>query len=293
VVADDGCARTLKALRRRRGAYSSALAIPALVFVLVFCLLPVAGLLLISIGESGERLVYFQSLFSEWSYGRILVRTLRICAAVVLFSFLLGYPLAYFLAFSAPRWQLLWCLFSLLPLWTSVLVRNFAWIFLLQDDGLVTVALGAILGDWLQPNVLYSEAGVVLAMVSTLLPLMVLSIYLSLSAVPTVLSESAASLGASPWRLFGTIIWPLSLSGVMAGAVLVFSVSLGYFITPAVLGGGRVLVAATFITRQVDDFLNWPVAAAASAVILGVFLTLLVIYTAVRALRQGGSLHED
>jgi ABC-type spermidine/putrescine transport system permease subunit I len=139
---------------------------------------------------------------------------------------------------------------------------------MLRDGGMLSTALGWMTPSGLPAHLLYNEAGVVIAMVSTLLPFMIFPICLSLSAQSAVLRDAAASLGANPARTFTSITLPLSAPGVQAGAIFVFITAAGFFVTPALLGGGRVLTAATFIAQQIEEFLDWPLAAAGSAILL-------------------------
>ncbi len=252
------------------------LLIPALLLIGVLYFIPLLRLMGLSFGESGFSFAAYQELFSAWAYGGILWRTFRIGAFVVLVTLALGYPIAYVLAFSSPRVRALISLLVLLPFWTSVLVRTFAWIYLLRDGGVVSSALG-LFGDQ-SVRVLYNDIGVVIGMSNTLLPFMVFPIFVALSAQDRSLREAAASLGATPAAVFRRVTLPLSRNGIFAGALLVFASAVGFFITPALLGGGRVLMAATFVTQQVEEFLNWPLAAAASLILFAVVAVLVALY---------------
>lgn len=252
--------------------------LPALLTVGLLYAVPLLQLAKLSFGEDDFSLAWYHQLFESWSYGGTLLRTLRISALVVLGCLIFGYPLGYVLAFAAPRRRLVLALLVLLPFWTSILVRNFAWIYLLRDQGALSTFAG-----WLTPSgrpaeLIYNEIGVVIAMVSTLLPFMVFPVFLSLAAQPRDLREAATGLGASPARMFLSITLPLSASGVLGGCLLVFATAIGFFVTPALLGGGRVLTAATFISQQIDEFLNWPLAAAAAMVLLALMVVLAALY---------------
>jgi ABC-type spermidine/putrescine transport system permease subunit I len=248
------------------------LLVPALALVGALYALPIVKLAALSFGE-GEAEFSAQAyaeLFGPWSYTTILLRTVIVSAFVTLGCLLFGYPIGYVLAFSPPRRRALIALLVLLPFWTSVLVRTFAWSYLLRSEGLFSRAIGL--------DVLYNEAGVVIAMVNTLLPFMVLPVAVTLLAQDRALREAAMSLGAAPARVFFDVTLPLSRAGIVTGSVVVFSIAMGYFVTPALLGGGRVLVAATFISQQIEDFVNWPLAAAASMVLLAIILALVALF---------------
>ena len=156
----------------------------------------------------------------------------------------------------------------LLPLWTSVLVRTYAWMVLLGRNGVFNRWLidGGIISDPLP--LLHNFTGVLIGMVHVLLPYMVLPIYGAVRRLDPAIVAAAQGLGASNWRIFWRIYVPLTLNGIFAGSVLVFVLSLGFFITPALLGGGRVIMIAVLIEQQVRETLNWPFAAALSAVLL-------------------------
>jgi putative spermidine/putrescine transport system permease protein len=248
------------------------LLVPALALVGALYALPIVRLGALSFGEEEAELSAraYAELFGPWSYTTILLRTVTVSAFVTLGCLLFGYPIGYVLAFSPPRRRAVITLLVLLPFWTSVLVRTFAWSYLLRSEGLFSRTIGL--------DVLYNEAGVVIAMVNTLLPFMVLPIAVALLGQDRALREAAMSLGAAPARVFFDVTLPLSRAGIVTGSVVVFSIAMGYFVTPALLGGGRVLVAATFIGHQIEDFVNWPLAAAASMVLLAIILALVALF---------------
>ncbi len=264
---------------------------PALLLVCVLFIVPLVRLAGLSLGETTLSLHAYAELFGAWSYGGILLRTLRISAAVVVGCLLLGYPIGYVLAFSTPRRRALLSLLVLLPFWTSVLVRNFAWIYLLRDGGVASSFAGTLVGSDQPVQLLYNEIGVMIGMINTLLPFSVFPVFVALAAQERTLREAAASLGASPARVFWTVTLPLSRAGIYAGALLAFATALGFFITPALLGGGRVLMAATFITQQVEEFLNWPLAAAASLILLAAVMILVALYRRIAAFNLPGGEH--
>lgn len=245
-------------------------ATPALVLLTVFFLFPVARFLAFSV-EAGHLDWYAQALGKDL-YLRVLWNTFEIAALVTVFCLLLGYPLGFFIATTTRLWATVGFIFVLLPLWTSVLVRTYAWMVLLGRNGVLNRMLidaGVIAAPL---PLLHNFTGVLIGMVHVLLPYMVLLIYGSVRRLDPAVVQAAQGLGASSWRIFWRIYVPLTMNGIFAGCVLVFVLSLGFFITPALLGGGRVIMIAVLIEQQVRETLNWSFAAALSAVLLAATL---------------------
>jgi ABC-type spermidine/putrescine transport system permease subunit I len=166
--------------------------------------------------------------------------------------------------------------FVLLPLWTSILVRTYAWMVLLQANGVLNNVL-----RWLRVideplRLMYNETGVVIGMAQVLLPFAILPLYASLRSIDPRLSRAAQSMGAGPWRRFYSLTLPLSMPGLATAALLVFVQGLGFFITPALLGGSRVITLAMVIETQVVDLLDWSLASAAAMVLLVLTAALVV-----------------
>lgn len=262
---------------------SVLLMLPALALIFGLYIIPIGHLAAVSFGEKSASFAAYTQLFGEWSYSVILWRSVRLSAAVTVACALLGYPIGYVLAFSSGRARALMSLLVLLPFWTSVLVRNYAWLYLLRKGGAISLVVGFLLAGGGPVDLLYNEVGVVIAMTNTLLPFMVLPIAVAIQSQDRALREAAGSLGARPASVFWSVTLPLSLTGVYAGSLLVFTTALGFFITPALLGGGRVLVAATFISQQIQEFVDWPLAAAASMILLVIVIALVAAYRRVTA----------
>jgi len=216
----------------------------------------------------GGTLVHFQKeLFGEL-YVRVFYDTFKIAIAVTLLSLLLAYPVAYVLSTASPQWALIGFVFLMLPFWTSILVRTYAWMILLGRNGVLNQVLTG-LGLVSEPvALLYNVPGVLIGMVHVLLPYMVFPIYSAMLRVDRDLLLAAEGLGASSWSVFWRVFLPLTLPGVIAGTALVFILSLGFYITPALLGGGRVIMIAVLIEQQVRQFLDWGFASALSIVLL-------------------------
>ncbi|MBI3709527.1 MAG: ABC transporter permease [Proteobacteria bacterium] len=242
---------------------------------------PLLRLLALSV-EGGSLTAYEKALTNEL-YLRVIFETFKIAAIVTFFTFVLGYPVAYVMATSGRIWQIVGIAFVLLPFWTSILVRTYAWMVLLGRNGVVNrtlMGLGLIDGPL---PLLNNLSGVLIGMVHVLLPYMILPVFNAVKKVDPTLVLAAEGLGAPRWRAFLHVTLPLTMNGVMAGMTLVFTLSLGFFITPALLGGGRVVMIANLIEEQVRELLNWAFAGALSAILLA--LTLLAFWGISRIMR--------
>lgn len=168
--------------------------------------------------------------------------------------------------------------FVLIPFWTSVLVRMFAWMALLGRDGVINRALFH-LGLIDQPvEMLFTQFAVLVGMVHYMLPYMILPIYAVMTGIPKNLMDAAANLGAPPHKVFWRVYFPLSLPGIGAGGLLVFIISMGFYVTPALLGGAKDVMLAQIIEQQISDTLNWGFAAALSTILLAVTIVLFLFY---------------
>jgi len=268
-------------MRRSLSANGAAaiLGLPALAFLAVFFLVPVLQLMLLSV-EHGSSINYERAL-TDGLYVQVLLNTLSIGVYVTIACLILGYPLAYFLATASRAWATIGFILLLLPFWTSILVRTYAWMVLLGRNGVFNHGLLA-LGVISEPLPLLNNlTGVVVGMVHVLLPYMVFPLYNVMRRVDPALLSAGEGLGASGWNTFRRIYFPLTLPGVLSGVTLVFILSIGFFITPALLGGGRVIMIAVLIEQQVREFLNWGFAGALSMVLLGATL---LIYALLRRL---------
>jgi putative spermidine/putrescine transport system permease protein len=210
----------------------------------------------------------------------ILLRTFAVSISVTLICLLLGYPLAALIARSRGAIANTLLILVLLPFWTSLLVRTSAWVVLLQSRGVVNSALAwAGLIDPAAPlDLIYNRTGVLIAMTHILLPFMVLPIYSVMKSIPPVYMRAAASLGAPPFSVFWRVYLPMSMPGVSAGCLLVFILALGYYITPALVGGQRDQMISYFIAYYANQVTNWGMAAALSAILLVAVLVLYAVY---------------
>ncbi|MCC6468304.1 MAG: ABC transporter permease [Alphaproteobacteria bacterium] len=255
---------------------------PALLFLLLFFLWPVLRLLSLSV--EGGSLAPYQKALTDGLYVQVLFNTALIAAYVSAVCLALGYPVAYFLANAREPWVTIGIVFVLLPFWTSILVRTYAWMVLLGRNGVINRLLletGLIAAPL---PLLNNLTGVLIGMVHVLLPYMIFPLYAVMRRVDPGLLSAAEGLGAPGWQVFRRVYLPLTLPGVLAGVTLVFILSIGFFITPALLGGGKVIMIAVLIESQVRQFLAWDFAAALSVVLLA--MTLLV-YFGLRRLFRG------
>ena len=260
----------------REQAWMLLLTMPALLVVTLLLLLPLGWMAWQSLQDNGFTLAHYRRILTDASVLHSLATTFRIGTVVTVLALLLGYPVAY-AATLFPRWRLPILALVVLPFWTSVLVRAYAWLVLLQRTGLVNRMLMAS-GLIASPAALaYNEPGTVIATVHILLPFMVLPLYSTMQAIPHDLVLAGASLGGGPWHVFRRVFLPLSLPGLLAGAVLVFVLTLGFYITPELLGGGRVVMVSSVVSQDVELSTTWGAASALSLVLLaGIFAIIAV-----------------
>lgn len=247
------------------------LVLPALAFYAGVYLYPLARLGAWSLYDKGFTLKFYAELFAESMYVTALSNTLEISLLVTAVCLVLGYPLAYLITTTSPTARRILMVLVLVPFWTSILVRTFAWIVILGNNGLVNRALMAI-GIIDRPlKLLFNMAGVQVGMVHVLLPFMVFPLLSVMSRIDLNVVRIARSLGATPSRAFLHVFLPLSLPGVGAGCVLVFLLAIGFYVTPALLGGPGEITLATLIDMMINTLLNWGLAAT-----LGVLLVIVV-----------------
>jgi mannopine transport system permease protein len=266
---------------------SLALISPLLALLGLAFIYPVGQLLVRSFFIPHFQFSEYLRIFDEPLYLRVLWRTLRLASIVTALCLVLGYPVAHAMARAQRRWSTIAMACVLVPLWTSVLVRSYAWIILLQRNGIINTTLmdTGIVSEPLR--LIYTEGAVVVAMTHVLLPFMILPIFASLRSIPNELTQAAHNLGASSWTAFRRVTLPLSLPGVFAGSLMTFIVALGFYITPALVGGPSTLLMATLIGQQMTVLLDWPFAGALSAFLLITTLALAVMARKVFASNRG------
>jgi putative spermidine/putrescine transport system permease protein len=244
------------------------LAAPALLLIGGVFLLPVGLLLLRSFSDPRWGLQNYVAAFAQPVYLRVFWNTIVIASSVTALCLMIGYPVAYTMAHASERGRRFLVFVILIPFWTSLLVRTYAWLVLLQQNGLINHALvgSGLIAEPVQ--LVYNRLGVLIGMVQVQLPFMVLPLYAVLSRIHPRYGQAAATLGAPPVTEFRRVYLPLSLPGVFTGCALVFITSLGYYITPALLGGRQDLMIAQLILIQIGDFGNWGLAGALAIILL-------------------------
>lgn len=273
-------------LKQRRGLL---LALPAYVYLVVFFAIP---LLIVVVYSFATRNRFGGTDLSDWnidSYVKlgdpvvrdIVLRSLWLAILTTAICLLVAYPFAYFLSTRKPAMRNLMLVFVMIPFWSNFLVRNYAWRVLLGNDGPVsqlTEALG--LGE---TRVLFTPVAIVLGLVYGFLPFMILPLYAAIERLDWSLLEASRDLGATGFQTFLKVTLPLSMPGVIAGSILVFIPSLGAYVTPEILGGGKQVLLGSYIVTQFLTARNWPVGAATSTLLMAIMLISTLIY-----FRKGG-----
>lgn len=260
---------------------------PSLLIFLIFFAVPLAYLLVNSfhpfdastgMGKSWTLSNYHKFLTDPFYLG-VLWRTVRIGLITTLATLLIGYPVAYYLAQTTGRKRNYLTLMLLSPLLISMVIRNFGWIIILANHGIINnllLSMGLIQDPL---KILYTDLGVEIGMIHVLFPYMVLSIIGSLERIDLSVVRAAQNLGAGHIRTFFSVIFPLSLPGVFAGSVMVFSLATSSFVTPSILGGPKVKVMPYLTYEQVAVLLNWPFGGAIGFILIGMTMLTLVIYS--------------
>ena len=277
-----------QAVREQRVLLS--LASPAIIAVTAIIIIPVGWLFYLSfIGSDGQfSLEHYSKMLQYKSYARTFVTTFQVSILTTLICILIGYPLAYFLAMLPPRMAGFFMLAVLLPFWTSLLVRTYAWLVLLQKNGILNDFAMSV-GLWETPiKLVHNLTGTLIGMAHIMLPFLVLPLYSSMRKIQRDMMHAAANLGATPIQAFWQVYFPLSLSGMVAGSLIVFVLCLGFYVTPAVLGGGRVVMVATQITAILENQFDWGAASALGVVLL--VATLVILYAASKLLKLDAAL---
>jgi len=254
------------------------LVLPSLLLLLIFFIYPIITILVKSFTDPEFGFDNYIQFFSESAYIAALVNTFKIAAIVTAITAALAYPVAYVMTIAPPKVKGLMMLLVLLPFWTALLVRTFSWMVLLQDNGIINKALMS-LGIVDEPlTLINSLTGVIIGMVYIMLPFMILPMHTTMNSIDRNLLQAAGNLGAPPWKAFLRVFLPLSLPGVGTGAIIVFVMTLGYYIIPALLGGTHEIMLGEFIANQIQSHLNWGIGATAGAVLVAITMVFFVIY---------------
>ena len=249
-----------------------------LIFFLI--IIPVGWLFYMSfIGRDGSySFENYERMVTQKSYIRIFLTTFKISFLTTLICALLGYPLTYFMSQLSRKWAGICMIGVLIPFWTSLLVRTYAWLVLLQRKGLIN-NIAIDLGFISEPiKFVHNTSGTLIGMAHIMLPFLILPLYANMRAIDKDCLKAAANLGATPTRAFWTVFFPLSIPGLLAGLLIVFVICLGFYVTPAVLGGGKVIMAAMKISSNIELYFSWGAASALGVVLLVV--TMLILYIA-------------
>jgi putative spermidine/putrescine transport system permease protein len=262
------------ARRRSRGFLP---VVPALALVSVVFVLPVLALLLRSVLEPQPGLQNYAAFFASTTYLKVLANTFLVAGTVTVFTVLLGFPVAWFLAIAPAFWSRLLFAVVILSMWTNLLARTYAWMVLLQGTGIINRGLMAI-GLTSEPLPLINNlVGVTIGMTYIMLPFMILPLHATIRSIEPSVFQAAALCGASRWQAFTRVMLPLTGSGLAAGALMVFVMSLGYFITPALLGGTSNMMLAELIAQLVQSLLDWGLAGAAALILLVITLAIYIV----------------
>lgn len=246
------------------------LLIVPLLYMLVLLYYSMVSVLKMSIYDAdGFTLQYLKETLTDPVYLKVLWLTVKTALFVTIASLVIGYPIAYLLVvIESPRWKQIILGTVMITLWISLLVRTFAWTVILQEHGVINEMLLSM-GIIKEPlKLMYNTTGVVIGMTHILLPYMVLSLHSVMETIDQRLMQAAQGLGARPTRAFFQIFFPLSLPGVMSGSLITFVLGLGYFITPALLGGQGNMMISKLIQENIQSTLNWNLASALSLVLL-------------------------
>jgi ABC-type spermidine/putrescine transport system permease subunit I len=257
---------------------------PGLLLVVLLLVAPLAWLGVLSfIGDGGGFSFENYERLTTPLYVKVVLSTLQISAVTTVVTALLGYPVAYLLSQAPKRVAALCLVMVILPFWTSVLVRTYAWIVLLQRNGLINETLIALGLTDAPLNLTHNALGTVIGMVHIMLPFMIMPLYSTMSGIDGAYLKAASTCGASPARAFRDVFFPMTREALFSGVILVFVLCLGFYLTPALLGGGKVPMVSMQIESNVREYGNWGAASALG--VLVIVLTVMVLGVLRKTLR--------
>jgi spermidine/putrescine transport system permease protein len=276
---------TTERMRRSKSVQILSLLSPSAAWLLVFFLLPLVMVLLVSLGKRGDmgQVVYDWNLdnyirFIDPIYFKIFLRSVWIATANTFLCLLFGYPFAYFIARRAKRWRNVLLLLVMVPFWTNFLVRTYAWMVILRDKGLINSVL-MLTGIITEPlPLLFNQNAVILGLFYGYLPFMVLPLYASIEKLDFSLVEAAQDLGANTLTAFRRIVLPLTMPGIVAGAIITFIPSLGAYVTPDLLGGAKAMMVGNLLQQQFLEVRDWPFGSAVGFILMVTVLLATMIY---------------
>jgi len=277
-------------MRRSKNLQVLFLLSPSAAWLLVFFLLPLVMVLLVSLGKRGPYggVVYQWNLgnyirFMDRIYVKIFLRSVWMATANTFLCLLFGYPFAYFVARQPKRWRNVLLLLVMIPFWTNFLVRTYAWMVILRDKGLINSLLMQI-GIITKPlPLLFNQNAVILGLFYGYLPFMVLPLYASIEKLDFSLVEAAQDLGANSLKAFRRIVLPLTMPGIVAGAIITFIPSVGAYVTPDLLGGAKAMMIGNLLQQQFLEVRDWPFGSA-----VGFILMITVLLATMLYFRTGG-----
>ncbi|MBA3911960.1 MAG: ABC transporter permease [Rhodobacter sp.] len=257
----------------RRGS-GLGFAMPAMLLLLAFFIIPVAGLLMRSVTEPEPGLQNYAALLGSATYAKVFFNTFFVAGLVTIVTMLIAFPVSWALAIMPSRWAAILFAVILLSMWTNLLARTYAWMVLLQQTGLINRSLMA-LGLIDQPLQLTNNlVGVTIGMVYIMLPFMILPLYGVIKKIDPAILQAAALCGATKAQALRRVLLPLAAPGLASGGLMVFVMSLGYFVTPSLLGGTANMMLPELIVQQVQSLVNWGMGGAAAFILLVVTLGL-------------------
>ena len=261
----------------REGVTAGLLIAPAALTILLLFVIPIGYILLLSVTDPLVSLDHYRRLFTVPLYTSVMINTFRTALIVTLACLLLGYPLAYVMARRNDLLAVMLLAAVGLSFWTGFVVRSYAWLVILGNKGPVA-AIYALAGWGRPPQLLFTSFASTLGMTHILLPFMVLALYGVMRRIDPAYLRAAEGLGARPLAAFTDVFLPLSLPGVVNGSLLVFTMCLGFYITPILLGTPKDMMISQLISQQIEDLLAWGFASAIAVVLLAVTLLLLAVY---------------
>lgn len=265
-----------------------ALMAPAVILLLAVCYYPLVWVTAQAFSKAGQPSAEtFFAVASGTVFSSAIGNTIQLTATVLLVTALVGYPLAYMVHHAPPAMSYLLKFLILFPFWTSTLVRTYAWVVILQRDGVLVSALRTVAPDITPVSFLNSHMAVVIGMVHIMLPFFVFPVLASMAGVKPDYAKAAISLGARPVVAFWTVFFPLTIPGLVSACVIVMMLSLGFYIIPIVLGGGKAPVISMVIERSLSLYPDWAVASSMGLLLLVIsVIALLLFYGAVAKVQK-------
>lgn len=268
---------SLSKLAERPNLWPWLLLLPLAGYMAIFFVIPLADVAIMSVTEPKPSLANYEKVLTGALYQKVFLNTFLTAALVTVCCLLVGFPLAYLMSVSTPRVAMLILLLVTMSFWTSFLVRTYAWMVLLGNNGPAIWAMG-MLGIENPPRLLFTRFSSTLAMVHMLAPYMIMNIYSVMKKIDPALVRSAESLGARGGSLLRHVYLPLTAPGIANGSVLVFVICLGFYVTPVLLGSPREQMIAGLIGHQIEEFLNFGLGSAMAMILLAVTLVILAVY---------------